>query len=182
MLLILLALKGSASLGVSTSYGGSLSSNAAEDKIIKAYDFLPSGKVLFSNNQVCMDMRNHASVVGLSAQFIFSLDDIGFINNQSECTGFISIEQKTFDIVIADTILFGITVRANDNRFTEGITLTLYSLLSFGIMNMAVGNQATHCLHVLGAMPPVVRENMILISATCENDTERIKRYVALRH
>ena len=91
-------------------------------------------------------------------------------------------EEKTLDIVLADTILLGITVRANNNRFTEGITLTLYSLLSFGFMNMAVGNQATHCLHVLGAMTPVVRENMVLISATCENDRERIKRYVSLKH
>jgi hypothetical protein len=141
-----------------------------------AFDYLPNGKVMFTGNQTTLDLRDPLnSDFGLSSQLIMSLDDVGFSGNQSECAGFFSLDPQstggvTLDIVLINTILFAVSVRANDNRFTDGLALTFYSLMSYGYMNTAIGNQATHCLIVLGNM--VNKWNLILISNLCKDDNE----------
>ena len=140
------------------------------------FDYLPNGKVMFAGNQTTLDLRDPLnSDLGLSSQLIMSLDDVGFNSNQSECAGFFSLDPQstgdvTLDIVLINTVLFAVSVRANDNRFTDGLTLTLYSLMSYGYMNTAIGNQATHCMIVLGNM--VNKWNLILISNLCKDDNE----------
>jgi hypothetical protein len=82
---------------------------------------------------------------------IYSLDDISFVNNQSECAGLVAAlphTPPTFDLVLVNTFLLAPSVRCNDNRFTDGFTLTLLSLLSLSFLNTVVSNQSTHCVIV----------------------------------
>ena len=111
----------------------------------------PSGKVSFSANQTTLDMRSFDRDIAISSQMIYSWDDIAFVNNQSECAGLVAAfpnAPTTFDLVLVNTMLLAPSVRCNDNRFTDGFTLTLYSLLAMAFMNTATGNQSTHCLVV----------------------------------
>jgi hypothetical protein len=126
-----------------------------------ALPYLPSGKILFDNNQVTLDMLTPGIQGVLSSQLLVSLDDISYTGNQAECTSF-------FDGLFFDVGLVGATVRTCNNRFQEGFTLTPCSLFSYGFMNTVVANQATHCLIPLG-MPAFVQysNNSILISINC---------------
>ena len=103
----------------------------------------PSGGVLFANNQVTLDLRDRQFGGALSSVLIASLDDIGFSGNQCEVTSFV-------DVVFVDTLLVGVTARAADNRWQEGITWLFYSLFSWAMINTATMNQSTHCLSVNG--------------------------------
>ncbi|MBK6878783.1 MAG: hypothetical protein IPG99_20690 [Ignavibacteria bacterium] len=136
-----------------------------------ALQYLPNGKVMFSSNQTTLDMRSPLKNLCLSSQFIASLDDVAFNTNQSECAGLLAAEKKaiTFDFVLVNTVLFGVTVRSNDNRFSDGVTLTLFSLASFGFMNTATGNQSTHCLITLG-VKKAVNSNLVFDNTLCKDE------------
>ncbi len=144
-------------------------------QFLKALQYLPSGRVLFSDNQVTLDLRNEELTIALSSQLIFSLDDIAYNSNQAEVTGFLGVTQSgsiTLDLVITDVFLVGYSIRCNDNQFQEGFTFSVYSLMSLGFMNTALSNQSTHCLLVYGfKMPPASlfdSSNQIVRSADCE--------------
>ena len=149
-----------------------LVNNPAFQRLIRGLQYLPSGKVMFDDNQTTLDMRAATNNIGLSSQLIASLDDISFNSNQSECAGFLSTAtgNTSFDIVLINTVLFGPSLRSNDNRFMDGFTLTIYSLLSYGLMNTATGNQSTHCIIALGAMR-AVNSNIVLLNAPCKDQT-----------
>jgi hypothetical protein len=119
--------------------------------------YLPSGDVLFANNRTTLDLRAPEFNFTLSSQFIFSLDDVAYVGNQSECA-------SVLDIVLSDVITLGATVRAADNRFQEGFTLSLFSLISIGLlMNTSSLNQASHCIIPLGVFhTPLDPGNTIL--------------------
>jgi hypothetical protein len=147
-----------------------LLSDPAFQRLMRALQYLPSGKVLFNDNQTTLDMRAATSNIGISSQLIASLDDISFNGNQSECAGFLSLAtgNTSIDIVLINTVLIGASLRSNDNRFMDGFTLTIYSLFSYGLMNTATGNQSTHCLITLGAMR-AVNSNIVLLNAPCRD-------------
>jgi parallel beta-helix repeat protein len=121
--------------------------------------YLPSGTVLFANNQVSLDLRSPEKSIAFSSQLIASLDDIAYTSNQAECN-------SREDFIVTNVALFGITIRSNDNRFQEGITIALYSLFSYGYMNIAASNQSTHCLIVLGnpALTVLGADNRVLFN------------------
>jgi hypothetical protein len=166
-LLFLLALKPGFLYGMSTIFGDPAAAKDNASKI-EQLTYLPSGKVLFDNNQVMMDMRNHMKTRGISSVFIGSLDDISFNSNQTECTGFLEDELKKTDLVLFNTVLAGMTVRSNSNRFTDGIIIPVYSLLSFGYAATAIGNISTHCLLLISNTPAVEANNTVLISTNCD--------------
>ena len=144
-------------------------------KIFKALQYLPNGKVMFSSNQTTLDVRQPTNNLSLSSQLIASLDDVAFNTNQTECAGYLSLikEELTFDIVLFNTVLFGLSVRSNDNRFSDGLTLTLYSLLSYGYMNTATGNQSTHCLQVLGTLREK-NSNLVIADDLCSEKEAQV--------
>lgn len=144
---------------------------SAQNALI-ALQYLPNGKVMFSSNQTTLDMRSPLRNLCLSSQFIASLDDVAFNTNQSECASLLAVAGNaiTFDFVLINTVLFGVTVRSNDNRLSDGITLTLYSLASFGFMNTATGNQSTHCLLPIGLMK-AVNSNLVFDNTFCRDAT-----------
>jgi hypothetical protein len=137
--------------------------------------YLPSGNVLFANNQTTLDLRQTDPNFAFSAQTIASLDDIAYNSNQSECTSLL-------DFLYTDVALLGVTIRANDNRFQEGLTVTLNSLFSFGFMNMASTNQATHCLQVFG-VPAFTQApaNNVLYQIGCRDETAMVAKYLAVQ-
>jgi hypothetical protein len=146
-----------------------LSNQSAIDALI-ALQYLPNGKVMFSSNQTTLDMRSPLSNLCLSSQFIASLDDVAYNTNQSECSSLLGVvdDKITFDFVLVNTVLFGVTVRSNDNRLSDGVTLTLFSLASLGFMITATGNQSTHCLLPIGLMK-AVNSNLVFDNTFCKD-------------
>lgn len=138
---------------------------------IPKFFYLPSGTVLFTNNQTMLDLRTEERESVFSSQLIASLDDVAYNGNQLTCTSF-------FDVILTNTSLFGVTVRSNDNRCQEGLSSTLYSLFSYGLVNTATSNQATHCLHVLGNLVTEA-DNMVLFTFNCLEDSRLLKRTFA---
>ncbi len=131
------------------------------------YLYMPSGTVMFSNNQVLLDLRTPDVNFSFSSQLIASLDDVAYCNNQSECSSLV-------DFLFTDAAIFAVTQRCNDNRFQEGFTLTGISLFSYGFMNIAMGNQATHCLLVFDNSGfGTMIGNTVLLTAGCP-DRERL--------
>ncbi|MEI6682128.1 MAG: DUF6519 domain-containing protein [Bacteroidota bacterium] len=144
----------------------------AAQQFILAYQYLPGGKVMFSGNQTTLDMRYPSLNVCLSSQMIASRDDIAFNNNQSECTSLVVVTDGVgfTDTVIINTALFAPSVRSNDNRFTDGLSRTFFSLLSFGFMATATGNQATNCIVVQGNVNATVdTQNTVLNDSRCRS-------------
>ena len=127
----------------------------------------PSGQVMFSNNQTMLDFRRPEANLAVCSQVIVSADDVSFDNNQSECATLMRRSKvqtdslsKVFalaDLLMVNTALAGASVRSNNNRFQEGLSQfeqlfkkynIPWSLVSWGLMNTAMGNQSTHCLLV----------------------------------
>jgi hypothetical protein len=144
--------------------------------------YLPDGMVLFTNNQVTLDLRLDDVTIIFSSQFIISLDDVAYNSNQAECNSFSNpkLNQQNIptDIVLTDVAIVGVTVRSNDNRFQEGFTFSPASLFSLGIMNTGTGNQATHCLHILGVpLWTVNNDNLVLFDGErCSETTQLLRR------
>lgn len=131
--------------------------------------YLANGNVLFSDNQCVLDLLETGVSWSLSSIFIGTLDDIGFHNNQCDCS-------LRDDFVLVQAILFGISVRVSDNRFKEGVMNALYSLMSLGLMNATTNNQSTHCILVHG-LPALKVEtgNRALVDAFISGFCERTK-------
>ncbi len=125
--------------------------------IIEMLVYLPTGNVLFANNRTTLDLRSQEQDFAISSQLIFSLDDISYVGNQSECN-------SRIDYVLTDVFTIGNTIRTNDNRFQEGLTIAVFSLLSIGLMmNTWTGNQATHCLTAVGIRDEAFDNNLVLL-------------------
>jgi len=155
--------------------------NNASATTIETYNqlqHLPSGNVLFSENQTTIDLRDKTIDFSMSSQLIASFDDIAFNGNQSECLSYLSKSEKIIDAVLANTFLVGITVRSNNNRFQEGTTISKWSLLSFGYANIAIGNHSSHCLHIISQHTPdplvLAATNYVLLDAGCNEAFELI--------
>ncbi len=155
--------------------------------------WLPPGNVLFTNNQCMLDLREPERSLAISSLFVASLDDINFADNQTEVASYFSFLQSgqegdnpatgtasapvttrvVSDLLFVNTILVGISVRANSNRFQEGTTMGLFSLfntrqqllpllslISIGYLNTVVGNQSSYCL-VLAGKKRIEEHNLI---------------------
>lgn len=190
--LILLLLKLVSKQQSKTDWSKVLSTPAGQ-QMLRAIQYLPTGKVMFSGNQTTLDMRDDSRTFAISSQLLVSLDDVAFLGNQSECEALLLVPASnpavglrgaavgiTFDIVLLNTLLVAASVRANDNRFTDGLTQVFYSLLSLGLINTATGNQATHCLHVLGA-EVVETSNIVLIDDQCDSHKEKIGKMIVAK-
>jgi len=140
------------------------------------YLYLPGGSVMYNDNQTTLDLQDQVIDFAFSAQAIASLDDVAYNSNQSSV-------RSLFDVLFTDVALLGATVRANNNRFQEGFTITLNSLVSVGFMNMAVSNQATHCIQVLGPSAFTIdhSNSMLYQIGPCADYGYIIARYMAVQ-
>jgi hypothetical protein len=129
--------------------------------------YLANGNVLFSNNQCTLDLLEKGVSFSVSSIFILSLDDIGFHNNQCDCS-------LLDDVVLSQAIMFGISLRVSDNRFKEGLRNALYSAVTLGMLNMTTDNQATHCLLIRGWANMIVNQpNRVLLEGFVPGICER---------
>ncbi|MCX6243096.1 MAG: DUF6519 domain-containing protein [Bacteroidetes bacterium] len=159
--------------------------NVPESDFYSQLQLLPSGSVLFSDNQTFLDLREKSNEMALSSQIITTMDDISFDNNYSEILSWFSLKQRNYDRIVVDAALIGFTVRSNNNRFQEGLTLARWSLLSLGFSNLAIGNQASHCLHIISKneVPAELRSNLnyILFNQGCKEDQFVLNKTFAMR-
>lgn len=105
--------------------------------------YLANGNVMFANNQVVLDEFDIKRNIALSAVAIMSLDDIAFHNNQCDYS-------LWGDFLLFPNYILAPSVRVADNRFKESLYGAFISGITFGIVNTTTGNQATHCLLVVG--------------------------------
>ncbi len=105
--------------------------------------YLANGNVMFSDNQVVLDEIDAKTNTALSAVAIMSMDDIAFHNNQCDYS-------LWRDFLLFPNFILAPSVRVADNRFKESFNGALISGITFGLMNTTTGNQATHCLLVVG--------------------------------
>ncbi len=109
-------------------------------------EFVSDGNVLFSNNQCVLDLAETGFSFAFFSIVIFSLDDVGFLDNQCDAS-------LVDDFIISQALLFGISLRASDNRFKEGLFNAPLSAITLGLYNTTTDNQSTHCLLVRGLLP-----------------------------
>jgi hypothetical protein len=126
-----------------------------DDEVLGKY--LANGNVLFTNNQCVLNLMDHIQEIVISSILIASLDDIGFHNNQCDSDLFIG------DFVFSQALLAGISVRASDNRFKEGLFGAWLSAVTLGLLNTTTDNQSTHCLMIRGGLV-VDKPNTALVS------------------
>ncbi|MBL0010948.1 MAG: hypothetical protein IPP22_08075 [Nitrosomonas sp.] len=119
--------------------------------------YLANGNVLFANNQCLLNLIEPSQSFAWSSILIFSLDDVGFHANQCDCDLF-------YDFVNVQAMLFGVSVRANDNRFKESLYHAALSAATFGYLNITTDNQSTHCLMIRGQLF-LDRYNLVLRDA-----------------
>ena len=119
---------------------------------------LANGTVLFSDNQVTLELVATGATFTFTSIMIGALDDIGFNSNQCTCN-------LLDDFVYSQAFLLGLSVRATDNRFTEGLFNAALSAATFGLfMNITAHNQSTHCLLIRPPPPPTIAApNMVLV-------------------
>ncbi|KAF0813722.1 hypothetical protein IGB42_02075 [Andreprevotia sp. IGB-42] len=124
---------------------------------------LPTGKLLFSDNQVSYDSladEDDPQGFAISSALLFSLDDVAAISNQFE---FGAQQQLAF----IDLLAFGVSIRVNDNRLTETWGRSFLSGYTLGLMNTTTDNQSTHCLAGNGFLESI-HDNLALAEAFCE--------------
>lgn len=129
---------------------------------------LSTGKTLFTENQVTLNVTDQPTGFCISSQVIFSLDDVGFTDNQCEVS-------TTAVFFLLNAFLLGGSVRESDNRLSETWLRTKLSSWSIGLMNTTTDNQTTHCIKA-NALPNtlLLKDNLFLIHAFCPGECEKL--------
>ena len=146
-----------------TKLGGSFNAfggtRAAWAPMIRNY---ASGKTLVAENQVTLDLMDEPRGFGVCSIAVFSLDDVGMLDNQCETS-------TTQVFHFANAIVAGASLRESDNRFAETWFHAAFSAFSIGLMNTTTDNQATHCLQAIALLPHqrMFLHNLALIHAVC---------------
>jgi len=123
------------------------------------------GELLFAENQCLLDgeITRSFSVFPILA---FTLDDLGFSSNQVRVR---TARLPLFPLLVG-ALLFGLTVRIEDNRFKETAFALLISCYGIGLQTIGTGNMATHCLFFGGLINVVKNSNLInpIFQSVCE--------------
>lgn len=124
---------------------------------------LTTGKTSFTENQLSLDLADEPLAFAFSSCAVFSLDDLGFTDNQCEVS-------STNFFLLTDVVLGAGSVRVADNRFSETWLRAFFSGFSIGGMNTTTDNQSTHCLRAMSLLPNnmlVFKDNLALVEAFC---------------
>lgn len=141
--------------GASAGAAGNMTGAGTGSPAAAYYKYFANGNVLFGNNQCRQNLLTAESSFSLSSIFIASLDDVGFHDNQCDC-------ELADDFLLVNALLFGITTRASDNKFSESLLKVLLSAATFGMQNITTDNESVHCLLVLGTAY-LSRHNLVLL-------------------
>jgi hypothetical protein len=131
---------------------------------------LPTGKLMFHDNQVSFDMADAARGIDISSTLLLSLDDVSVCSNQFEHHA----DQR---FVMSDLLAAGLTLRVNDNRLAETWGRALFSGLTLGLLNTTTDNQSTHCIKALG-LKVLDDHNLSLAEAFCPEACGNNRRLV----
>lgn len=127
----------------------------------------PTGKTLFTENQVSFTMPTEPDGFYFSSILLLTLDDLGMTDNQCEFT-------STLPRLAADVLAIAGSVRMADNRLSETWRRSFLSAVSLAIMNTTTDNQSTHCMIAIGAPGlRIFRDNTHLVNGFCPNECER---------
>ena len=147
---------------------GSFTANVKEQLLFALYARLhnidkrwPPGSVLFNSNRTRF---GGSKAVSFSSQFI-QANDVGFSGNQSDMQE--DVDQTDHDTQYFgrfNTVVWGLTVRASDSRFTEVTDNISYSLGTHGqLMNTTTLNQADHCIYASGPVTKLINADNLTI-------------------
>lgn len=130
--------------------------------LVKNWD---TGKLLLTENQATLDLTDESLGIAMSSLLLFSLDDIGMVDNQCEVT-------STNRFVLANAMVLGGSARVADNRFSETWMRAMRSAITYGGMNTTTDNQATHCINARSLLPGMLifRDNLSLVEAFCPGE------------
>jgi hypothetical protein len=108
---------------------------------------LANGQVLFSDNQVNLDLLAKGLSLALTSVLVVTLDDLACHDNQFEAN-------LLDDFLISHAIHLAFSQQTSGNRWKEGMLNALLSAftLSFA-MNTTTDNQGTHCIVTRCALP-----------------------------
>ena len=131
------------------------------------------GQTQFRGNQARLNLTGLEAELVLANVLIVSLDDTVIAGNQTEGAlmatfGAVNVGATTVplfqgDIMLSDLLNFALTTRQSHNGLMSTPFLTIYSILSYGIFNHCVDNQATSCILAIGASSKsVVRDNAVI--------------------
>lgn len=137
-----------------------------------------SGQILFTDNQVWIDLIAEPQSQILSAILLLSADDATMTDNQV-------MLDRARDLVHVTAVVFGSTVRVIGNRLkdsvsTIGIIDVLIDLLGLSavtlglFMNTTAHNQSTRCL-VVGGLLKVDTPNQVLVELFSPNGCSTAK-------
>ena len=150
----------------------------APQRATEAGAFPPRGPVSFSDNMVTFDAISPAITLSLCSIAIISFDDVGMHDNHC------AMDLLT-DFVLANAVVIGLaSVRVQGNRFREilpfgigrrrlPIPTTIFSAITFGLLNATENNQGTYCFLTVGFKKPQVILKMVNQQQTAELDTNR---------
>lgn len=116
---------------------------------------LAGGNISFADNQVVLDALDGVSTFALSAISLFTLDDVGLSDNQSDC-------DLALDLLGVNALVAGFSLRTTSNRFKQGLFNAFYSAVTIGYLNWTTDNQGTHCFVRVGKQSQLPGENMVL--------------------
>ena len=129
--------------------------------------YLASGNVMFTNNQVMADLLDKQVSYAVTSVIIFSLDDITVTDNEIDCS-------YLFDFYLTNIFVVGMTIRITDNRIKESLIFAFFSSIGMGLFfNHTVDNHVTHCLlsirspleNINFITPQIIeRDNIILVN------------------
>ncbi len=101
---------------------------------------LANGNVLFTDNQILLDLLDARSTQVSQSITILTADDLCFAENQ--CDAVLAKDYLQFQ-----AFLWSRTLRVENNRFKERLGQAAFSALALSnVMNTTSGNQSTHCL------------------------------------
>jgi Family of unknown function (DUF6519) len=136
----------------------------------------PGGHTQFRGNQVRLDLTQPGSDIALANVLIACLDDTVITDNQTEGI-FSAFESRSVDspteprapthlvapgaagasfssdILYADLFNIALTTRQSNNGFMTTPLLTMFSIISHGILNHCTHNQTTSCISATGTSP-----------------------------
>lgn len=109
---------------------------------------LRGGETMVNDNQISLRPHSPQQAVNVSAVMLLSADDISYCNNQVEV-------ENDVDLVLTGSLVLGASLRTAYNRLQERLASTIFSAVTWGVMNDSSHNQTTHCMLVIGV--PQVR-------------------------
>ena len=114
---------------------------------------LANGQILFSDNQVNLDLLARGLTLSITSTLIVTLDDLGFHDNQCEAN-------LLDDFLLTHSMLLGFSQRVTGNRWKEGAFNSGPAALTLSFfMNCTTDNQGTDCIVVRGFPTHIVDEH-----------------------